>query len=68
LWFILELIKKCTLFSFEGIIGTTLSVYKETVTLISVYNTDSSYGAVLYKTKYKKLYYHSALMPFDIMT
>ena len=39
----------------KGIIGTPLSVYKETVTLIFVYNTDSSYGAVLYKTKYQKL-------------
>ena len=41
--------------------------------MISVYNTDSSYGVVLYKSKYQKLYYHSALikmptLPFDIMT
>jgi len=45
----------------KGIIGTPLSVYKENATLISVYNTDSSDGAVLYKTKYQNLYYHSAL-------
>jgi len=55
----------------KGIIGTPLSVYKENETLISVYNTDSSHGAVLYKTKYQKLYYRSGLikiqtLPFDI--
>jgi len=41
----------------KGIIGTPLCVSKETVALVSVYNTNSSHGAVLYKTKYQKLYY-----------
>jgi len=55
----------------KGIIGPPLSVHKQKVTLISVYNTYSSYGAVLYKIKYQKLYYPTALiniptLPFDI--
>jgi len=55
----------------KGITGPPLSVQKEKVTLISFYNTCSSYGAVLYKTMYQKLYYHPALiniptLPFDI--
>jgi len=55
----------------KGIIGPPLSVHKENVTLISVYNTDSSHGVALYKTKNQKLYYHNALtnistLPSDI--
>jgi len=57
----------------KEIIRTPLSVYTEDVTLISVNNADSSHGAVLYKIKNQKLYYHSALikiptLPFDITT
>jgi len=51
----LRLLKSALYSVLKGIIGIPLSVYKETVTLISVYNTDSSYGAVLYKTKHQKL-------------
>jgi len=55
----------------KGIIGPPLSVHKEKITFISVYNTDSSHNAILYNTKYQKLHYHTALkdiptLPFDI--
>jgi len=58
----------------KGIIGTPLSVYKENITLISVYNTDLSHGAVLYKTLQKvsqtilSQCLNKPTLPFDITT